>query len=147
MAPIRSAHPKDTQVLIGLIDDAYQGYRDEGVRLPDVSAGLAESIAAGQVWVAESQQGLCGVVILSRTPPSAHLINVAVLPSEIGLGVGGRLIRFAVALAGDSGCREITLTTHPDLVDNLALYEYLGWHITKMDSQRVEMSRPCGTAD
>lgn len=128
--------------MAGLIDAAYQPYRDRGVTLPDVSGGMAEAIAAGHVWVAaEAGQGISGVLMMTLSPPKAHLMNIAVAPTAKGQGVGGRLIRFALDQARQAGCAEIALATHRDIPENIALYEHLGWQVMSKDGAKVMMSR------
>jgi len=125
--------------LAGLIDAAYQPYRDRGIALPDVSGGLAEAIAAGQVWVIG--EAPLGVLMMTTTPPDAHLMNIAVSAAAKGQGVGGRLIRFALDNARAVGCSRMALATHKDIPENVALYEHLGWQVTVREGMKVLMSR------
>lgn len=125
--------------MAGLIDAAYQPYRDRGIILPDVSGGLAEAIAAGQVWVIGAAP--LGVLIMTPTPPDAHLMNIAVSATAKGQGVGGRLIRFALDHARTAGCQRMALATHKDIPENVALYEHLGWQVTAREGMKVLMSR------
>lgn len=125
--------------MAGLIDAAYQPYRDRGIALPDVSGGLAEAIAAGQVWVIG--EAPLGVLMMTTTPPDAHLMNIAVSAAAKGQGVGGRLIRFALDNARAVGCSRMALATHKDIPENVALYEHLGWQVTVREGMKVLMSR------
>ena len=135
----RLARAEEASAITRLIDAAYQPYRDQGITLPDVSGGVFESIAEGHVWVMED---LSGVLMLTTTPPTAHLMNVAVSPDARGRGVGGQLIRHALALASSAGCTEIALATHAEMPDNVALYAHLGWQETERNERRVLMVRP-----
>lgn len=119
---------------------AYQPYLDQGIALPDVTDGLDLEIEEGRVWVVTSQGAILGLLNLSTTGAKAHLINVAVSPDARGKGVGGMLIRHAMALAGQQGCVSLDLATHRDLTANISLYEHLGWRITGQDETRVFMS-------
>lgn len=134
----RLARAEEAPAITRLIDAAYQPYRDQGIALPDVSGGVFDAIVSGQVWVIDD---LSGVLMLSTTPPTAHLMNVAVSPDARGRGVGGVLIRLALQLANDAGCREIALATHVNMPDNVALYAHLGWQETGRDEKRVTMVR------
>ncbi|SHJ47708.1 Acetyltransferase (GNAT) family protein [Shimia gijangensis] len=138
---IQRAVPEQGAALCGLLEAAYQPYRDRGVALPDVTNGLADEIAAGRVWVAMAPTGLFGLLNLSLSLPAAHLINVAVSPVAKGQGVGGALIRFAVRLATDAGCETLDLATHADLCENIALYTHLGWETTDTGVSRVRMTK------
>ena len=138
---IQRAVPAQGAALCVLLDAAYQPYRDRGVALPDVTDGLDAEIAAGRVWIAASAHGALGLLNLSLDHPAAHLINVAVSPGAKGQGVGGALIRHALALATSAGCGSLDLATHHDLSENVALYQHLGWSITGREGARVLMSR------
>ncbi len=140
----RLANTDEAEVLARLIDNAYQPYRDRGVALPDVSGGVADFIAAGEVWVMGAAPPL-GVLMLRLTMPDAHLMNVAVAPKGQGQGIGGALIRHAVRLAHDAGCTGIALATHEDLRENIALYQHLGWSETGREGARVLMRRSLKT--
>ncbi len=136
----RLALAQEAEAITRLIDAAYLVYRDQGIALPDVSGGVAEAISAGQVWVV-GKDDLLGVLMLTCTPPQAHLMNVAVAPSGRGTGLGGLLIRHALRLAAQAGCHEMALATHRDLSDTLALYHHLGWRETERAGMRVLMTR------
>lgn len=135
----RLARAEEAPAIARLIDAAYQPYRDQALTLPDVSGGVSDSIAAGQVWVMDD---LSGVLMLATEIPTAHLMNVAVAPDARGRGIGGQLIRWALELAQEAGCTEIALATHVDMPDNVALYVHLGWRETERDETRVMMVRP-----
>lgn len=134
----RLARAEEASAITRLIDAAYQPYRDQGITLPDVSGGLFDVISAGQVWVMDD---LSGVLMLTTTPPTAHLMNVAVSPDARGRGIGGVLIRLALRLSKDAGCSDIALATHVNMPDNVALYAHLGWRETERDESRVMMVR------
>ncbi|MEP2532994.1 GNAT family N-acetyltransferase [Shimia sp.] len=136
----RLAQPQEAAELAAMIDGAYQAYRDRGVALPDVSAGVPEAIAAGQVWTI-GDAPLMGVLMLNTQGDDAHLMNVAVAATAQGQGIGGILIRHALALANAAGCKGIALATHQDLSENLALYQHLGWSETGREGARVMMYR------
>ena len=135
----RLAKAEEAPAIARLIDTAYQPYRDQGLTLPDVSGGVSDSIAVGQVWVTDD---LSGVLILATATQTAHLMNVAVSPDARGRGIGGQLIRRALELAQEAGCAEIALATLVDMPDNVALYAHLGWRETERDETRVMMVRP-----
>ncbi|SMP17389.1 GNAT family N-acetyltransferase [Shimia sagamensis] len=135
----RLARADEAPAIARLIDAAYQPYRDLNIALPDVSGGVTDAIEHRQVWVMDN---LSGVLMLSTTPPTAHLMNVAVASQARGRGLGGVLIRFALKQAQDAECQDIALATHVDMPDNVALYAHLGWHETERDETRVMMVRP-----
>ncbi|MEP1253108.1 MAG: hypothetical protein ABJI29_00020, partial [Alphaproteobacteria bacterium] len=70
----RLAHPQEAAELAAMIAGAYQASRDRGAALPDVSAGVPEAIAAGQVWTI-GDAPLMGVLMLNTQGDDAHLMN------------------------------------------------------------------------
>nr|WP_280637982.1 GNAT family N-acetyltransferase [Shimia sp. R9_2] len=108
--------------------------------MPDVSGGVADAIAANQVWVLEDED-LLGVLMLTLSPPQAHLMNVAVAPKARGRGIGGQLILFAITQATEAGCAEIALATHAQMPENVTLYDRYGWQISSRDDVRIRMLR------
>nr|WP_280637786.1 GNAT family N-acetyltransferase [Shimia sp. R9_1] len=108
--------------------------------MPDVSGGVPDAIAANQFWVLEDKN-LLGFLMLTLTPPQAHLMNVAVAPTARGRGIGGQLIRFAIAQATAAGCAEIALATHAEMPENVTLYERYGWQICAREDVRIRMLR------
>ncbi|MBO9395664.1 GNAT family N-acetyltransferase [Shimia sp. R9_2] len=136
----RQAWADEAPAIARLIDAAYQPYRDAGIALPDVSGGVADAIAANQVWVLEDED-LLGVLMLTLSPPQAHLMNVAVAPKARGRGIGGQLILFAITQATEAGCAEIALATHAQMPENVTLYDRYGWQISSRDDVRIRMLR------
>ena len=109
----RLARAEEAPAITRLIDAAYRPSSDQGIALPDVSGGVSDSIAAGQVWVMDD---LSGVLMLTTATPTAHLMNVAVSPDARGRGIGGQLIRWALELTQAAGCTEIALATRVMMV-------------------------------
>ncbi|MBO9407675.1 GNAT family N-acetyltransferase [Shimia sp. R9_1] len=136
----RQARADEAPAIARLIDAAYQPYRDARIALPDVSGGVPDAIAANQFWVLEDKN-LLGFLMLTLTPPQAHLMNVAVAPTARGRGIGGQLIRFAIAQATAAGCAEIALATHAEMPENVTLYERYGWQICAREDVRIRMLR------
>jgi GNAT superfamily N-acetyltransferase len=95
----------------------------------------AQRIAADQVWVLEQDERIVGLVVLEEQPESLLLENIAVLPSEQGKGYGRRLIVHAEQEAARRGFAELQLCTNARMVENIAIYEHLGF---------TEIGRICG---
>lgn len=144
IAPVRICRAESEQAseVARLIDRAYRGYREQGISIPDVSVGVSDEIAKGRVWLAMRSQSLAGVLILQLGTSQAHLVNVAVSPDVQRQGIGRDLIRKAIDMSCDAGCREIILATHQNLTSNVALYSELGWRVIAVQDTRVTMSRP-----
>ena len=59
------------------------------------------------------------------------IVNVAIDPGHQGIGLGTRLMRHAEDLARTSGLRATRLYTNKLMVENIALYERLGYQFEK----------------
>lgn len=138
---VRAALPTDLRAAQAVVAAAYAAYRSSGLDLPDVTAGLDEDIAAGRVWVADSDGPVLGVLVVTLSDTHGHLQNVAVDPSHHGRGVGTALIAKAVDLVRAAGLPQLRLTTHRMMPGNLALYGRLGWVETGRDGDKVFMVR------
>jgi ribosomal protein S18 acetylase RimI-like enzyme len=144
---IRPADAIDTDAVRALVRRAYAHYvirlgREPGPMRDD----YAQRIADGQVWVLEEAGELIGVVVLSERPESFLLQNVAVAPAAQGNGFGRRLITFADDEAKRRGFEELQLYTHLLMVENIALYQHLGFReigrIQEQGFDRVYMAKP-----
>lgn len=138
---LREALPADAEPLADCIDSAYETYKDEILDLPDVSAGLSLAIREKTVWVAEKENIIVGGMILDRVDDYLVLENVAVHPNASGSGVGKALIDKAETECRRIGLREIRLSTHKAMSENVGLYEYLGWSVFRIDGNKVHMTR------
>ena len=133
---IRPADPGDAEIVRTLVRHAYEPWIPRLGRVPGpVKDDYARRIAANQVWVLEQQGEMVGIVVLEEQPACLFLENVAVLPTEQGKGFGRRLIAFAEQEAARRGFPELQLCTNVRMVENIALYEYLGF---------TEIGRICG---
>lgn len=137
---IRQATQSDTDTLVGVIDRAYEIYKIELLDLPDVSSGVEDKIAEGNVWVAESG-GVVGGVFLTFDRTEVVLTNIAVDPIHSGEGIGKALIAHAEAECKKRGVLTLKLATHVKMPENVALYSHLGWKETGRDGNKVYMSK------
>lgn len=125
---IRPAQSHDAAAVHALVHDAYQHWIPRLGRVPGpMKDDYAQRIAAHQVWVLEVAGELAGVVVLEEQPEHLLLENVAVLPREQGKGYGRLLIAFAEQEAVRRRLPELQLCTNARLVENIALYESLGF--------------------
>ncbi len=141
---LRRAEPTDHDALMRCIELAYAGYAAKGIDLPPVSVGVAEDIRDNIVWVAVDDGQLLGGIILSVTGEAAHLMNVVVDPQQSGRGIGRALIDVALGSARKAGHRMIKLTAHKDMPRNVALYQHLGWVVSKQEGDKIFMELPLG---
>jgi GNAT superfamily N-acetyltransferase len=125
---IRPAQPHDAVAVHTLVQDAYRHWIPRLGQVPSpMKDDYVQRVAAHQVWVLEVTGEIVGVVVLEEQPESLFLENVAVLPSEQGKGYGRMLIAFAEQEAVRRGFPELQLCTNARMVENIAIYEYLGF--------------------
>lgn len=106
-----------------------------------MSADIAEEITKHQVWVAEVDAIIIGGLVIIPQPDFMLLANVAVHPEHAGGGLGRALLELAETESLDQGYRELRLTTHVDMPDNVRLYEHLGWREAQREGNKVSMKK------
>ena len=144
---IRPGEAHDADTAYTLVRDAYRHWVDRLGREPGpMQDDYARRIADGEVWVLEEEDQLLGVLVLTERPESLLLQNVAVTPAAQGKGYGRRLIAFAEDEAKRRGFEELQLYTHQLMVENIALYQHLGFReigrIHEHGFDRVYMAKP-----
>ena len=144
---LRLAVPADVSEVAALVDRAYTGYivrigRKPGPMLDDYAA----LIAGGLVHVLCRDGRICGVLVLIEKDDHLLLDNAAVAPEAQGLGLGRRLVEAAEEVARNLGYATVRLYTHETMVENVALYEHLGFAVTHRATERgfdrIYMSKP-----
>jgi N-acetylglutamate synthase-like GNAT family acetyltransferase len=141
---LRRAEQSDAAGLATCIDAAYAPDAARLPDLPDVSADIAEEIAQHQVWVAEIDGTIIGGLVIVPQPDFMLLANVAVHPRHAGAGLGRALLELAETESLDQGYRELRLTTHVGMPDNVRLYEHLGWREIQREGNKVAMKKLIG---
>jgi ribosomal protein S18 acetylase RimI-like enzyme len=126
---IRPAHPQDRRAVEEIVRGAYSIYverigKPPGPMLDDYGKLIAE----GAVSVLEDGNGAIAALMV-LLPKTDHLLldNIAVRPDRQGQGLGRQLIAFAEAEARRLGHAELRLYTHATMVENIALYQRLGF--------------------
>ena len=125
---IRGGTSSDIEPIHRLVEEAYSLYVPRIGRKPaPVTADYAALVAAGVVTVAELDEDLAGVLVTHPEP--AHLLveNVAVAPRHQGRGLGRLLLERAEEQARGLGLTELRLYTNEAMVENLAMYQPLGY--------------------
>ncbi len=138
---LRKARPDDATALAVCFELAYSIYAKQINDLPAVSEGVADDIANNLVWVAESDGGIVGGVVLVLQANYAILANVAVTPFASGTGLGKALVEQAEYTCRELKIPNIRLSTHAKMPKNVSLYEYLGWHVTNREGNKVHMEK------
>lgn len=132
---IRQASLEDLPMLLPLY--RYLGM-DDGTILEEKEAqSVFQRITAYpdyKVYVVEIEGEIIGtfsLLIMDNLghlgKPSAILEDVVVHPSWRGKGIGGRMVRFAMALAAFKGCYKISLNSDLRRQDAHRFYEKLGF--------------------
>jgi GNAT superfamily N-acetyltransferase len=125
---IRRADWGDLRAIEGVVESAYAKYVQRIGRRPGpMEVDYAEALARADVFVGVDGETVAGLSVLA--PQSDHLLieNVAVLPSHQGRGFGRALLAHAEEWARRQGHRRLRLYTHESMVENIALYERLGY--------------------
>ena len=95
--------------------------------LDDDGELIADDIKSNLVLVAELDRSIVGGLILVLEDEYAMLANVAVDPDRAGMGIGRGLIEYAELQCRRLKKGELRLSTHIAMLENVSLYEHLGW--------------------
>jgi ribosomal protein S18 acetylase RimI-like enzyme len=124
----RSATTGDAAKVTTLVNNAYRHYEQRIGMLPrPMTDDYAEVIKNCRVTLAEHDQNILGLIVLTVTDEGFLIDNVAVDPSYRGKGIGKALLAFAEAEARLAGFDSIYLYTHEKMTENLALYARIGY--------------------
>jgi ribosomal protein S18 acetylase RimI-like enzyme len=138
---IRPARPEDATQIASCVAAAYQHYISRMERLPGpMLDDYGQVIRQHQVFVAEQQSKVIGVVVLILKGRGILLDNVAVHPAQQGKGLGGRLIALAEAESRRQGFTELDLYTHERMTENINMYKKLGYFETERRTERKVLS-------
>jgi len=128
----RLATQADSAAIAAIAQAAYEPYIARIGRPPaPMLVDYNRTIRDDEVWVASEADDLVGFIVLRSLEPTALLLdNVAVLPSSQGRGVGRALIELAEHRARSRHCTSVVLYTNEAMVENIAMYEHLGYRET-----------------
>jgi len=133
---IRRAVADDVTAVRAVVAAAYSRYVPRIGREPaPMTADYASLVAAGEVWVGETDGRVLGVLVIRASGDVLELENVAVDPAEQGLGHGRALVSFAESHARERGLTAVELYTNEAMAENIELYPQLGFVETE---RRVE---------
>lgn len=139
---LRHAHPGDIPAIVARAQSAYRG--EEGARgwtseahLLDGQRTDAEAVAEllarprSVILLLEEGERLVGCLHLEVKPDGGWFGLFAVEPARQGVGLGGRLVRAAEALARDRfGASHMNLQVIAGRDELIAWYERLGYRAT-----------------
>ncbi|MCM3600829.1 GNAT family N-acetyltransferase [Robertmurraya korlensis] len=101
----------------------------------DPSRKIVEKyIRRGECYIAEEANIVVGVyVILPTRPETVEMVNLSVLESEQGKGLGKKLVLHAIEIVKDRGFQRIEIGTGNSSIGQLALYQKCGFRIVGVD--------------
>ncbi len=135
-ALLRQAHARDARAITELWTGAYVGEGEGGRTAPYLEAEFFETARHAQVFVAEREGAVAGVVALAAPgapgcavarAEEAELSRLVVSPAARRLGVGQRLVGHCHELAGAAGWSAIALWSRSYQTAAHRLYESLGY--------------------
>jgi ribosomal protein S18 acetylase RimI-like enzyme len=133
---IRLARASDVPALREIVERAYGIYIERiGRRPAPMNDDYAEKVCHGDVYVAEHDGVVAGLLVLVPAPDHLLIENVAVDPERQGTGVGLALLTYAETYAAGHGIPQLRLYTNAAMTENLALYRRLGY---REDDRRTE---------
>jgi GNAT superfamily N-acetyltransferase len=125
---IRPANPGDVEAVAGCVNAAFTPYVARMAKPPaPMLADYPKIIAAGQVWVAEIDNAVVGVLVQYETESGFYIDTVAVLPALHGTGIGRALLLFAESEAIRRGFRSVYLCTNIKMTENQVFYPKIGY--------------------
>jgi ribosomal protein S18 acetylase RimI-like enzyme len=134
---IRPALPADQARIEAIVEAAYRPYLERMDRKPaPMVDDYAGRIAAGETHVLEEDGEILGILVLEPGEDFLLLDNIAVDPACHGRGLGRRLMRFTEEEARRRGYATVELYTNEVMVENIALYQRLGYR----EIQRVRVA-------
>jgi ribosomal protein S18 acetylase RimI-like enzyme len=141
VSALRRATTDDLAAVTALQQTAYAKNRPIlGVEPLPLIADYAEVFAKYEVWLAESDGALGGVLILEPRPDDMLIWSVATAPAAQGRGMGNRMLAFAEAHARAKGLTCMRLYTGEPLTGNIAWYERCGYvheRIEELPDRRI----------
>lgn len=147
MFDIRLAQREDLAAVETLVTVAYTQYIPLiGQKPGPMSDDYSALIEKRRVYVLSSENKLAGMLVLLPEDETMLLDNVAVHPDMQGRGYGRALIAFAERLSIERGFKAIRLYTNEAMIENVRLYERLGFVETHRAEEkgfrRVYMTKP-----
>jgi len=134
---IRLAGIVDLSAIKTLVADAYAPYIPRiGHKPGPMLDNYHKHISECRAHVAEDADGIAGLLVLIPGPDALLLDNVAVAPRAQGCGIGRALICFAETTARARGYDVIELYTNAAMVENIALYQRLGYTETRRATEK-----------
>lgn len=125
---IRRAVATDLAGIREIVERAYGPYVQRVGRRPaPMDDDYARKLRSAEVFVAEADDRIRGVIVLLEHDDHLFVENVAVDPEYQGAGIGRALLAYAERFAADHDLPELRLYTNALMTENLAYYPRLGY--------------------
>lgn len=143
---VRLARLDDLDAVNRIVRGAYSRYVERlGMEPGPMLDDYGQRIKAGQAWVIEDAGSVAGLLVLVDADRALLLDNIAVDPAAQGRGLGKMLMTFVEDEARRRGRAEVQLYTNVLMIENVALYQRLGFsetnRVTEKGYQRVYMTK------
>src|SRR5215831_7686699 len=126
---VRRATPLDAKAIAACVQSAYEHYVE---RIGQPPGPMLENydhvVKEREVYVAELDGAIVGILVLRETAEGFLLDNVAVNPQHQGEGIGSTLLELAESRAKSAGFASIYLYTHEKMTENQARYAKIGYN-------------------
>ncbi len=128
MVAIRLGVVDDLNTVEQIVKKAYSAYIDRiGKKPAPMFDDYRNLIHKQLVHVIEECNLIRGIIVLVPMKNYMLVENVAVNPDFHGRGYGRKLLDYADEVAKTKGFTEIRLYTNEKMVENLSIYQHLGW--------------------
>ena len=128
---IRKAGIEDAEAISALTDAAYNKYIPLIGRKPQpMTADYAKMVVENPISLLTLKDQLAGILVLTHEADTLLIYSVAIQPEYQKQGLGRYLLAFAEGEALRAGYHSIRLYTNELFVDNIRLYENLGYEVT-----------------
>jgi ribosomal protein S18 acetylase RimI-like enzyme len=128
MSALRRATAADFDAVVALQQASYAKNRPLlGVEPLPLLADYRQIFSDYEIWLAEGEAGLDGVLILEPRADDLLIWSVATAPAAQGRGAGNAMLAFAETRARELGRSCIRLYTGQPLTSNIAWYQRRGY--------------------
>ena len=143
---MRQAVAADAAAVRELTREAYAKWVAVTGREPlPMRVDYVEALAKHRFDLLHEDGVLVALIETERNDDHLLIVNVAVTPTHQKRGLGRRLLAHAEALAQQESFRTVRLYTNARMVENIALYERLGYVVDREEpvgtSVQVHMSK------
>lgn len=139
MVTMRQAVAADAAAVRALTREAYAKWVAVTGREPlPMRVDYVEALAKHRFDLLEEDGALVALIETERNDDHLLIVNVAVAPSHQKRGLGRRLLAHAETLARQKQLDTVRLYTNALMVENIALYQSLGY--------RIDHEEPVGTS-